>query len=572
MRGRCLLLVLLPLILLAACDDGARQRLQLEELERMNRADSLMTNDSLALDLAEWFDDHGTPNEQMRAYYILGRTYADLGEAPQAIEAYNDAVDRADTTDVDCDFATLARIYTQMAGTFHRQLLFSDEIDARYRAYRYFLCDKDTFNAIYHVRMTGGTYILTNKRDSAEILLNKAMELYKEHGYKQDALQTSTMMMHLYMDEPNHLSQLGELINTYDSECTLFDGSHELPAPLRQYYYYKGKYFEGNNFLDSAEYYYRKISRKQMTPVDKNPMYKGLLSVFRKRGLSDSIAKYSFLYCQVNDSSIAINDRELTAQLATSYNYSRYQKLAIKKERETFKWMYGLLFTLFVTSLFFIIIFFCWRRYRQKQQEKQQMLRDELIKVTDRYNENCQTLRILKDTYHTVVEKLEDAQQDITELNHNYNQNILTLEEENAILKQKIVELSSIDDISEMLSKSKQFAETAIAKRFFDLANDPKLHIVHSEWDDLIKATTDFFPAVLCDLNNIPNVTAQEVRIAILVAMNIRTDDIARLLNVSGQRVTNVKASLNGHLFGVKSARPFQNNMRRKYGVYVVNV
>ena len=42
MKGRCLLLVLLPLILLAACDDGARQRLQLEELERMNRADSLI--------------------------------------------------------------------------------------------------------------------------------------------------------------------------------------------------------------------------------------------------------------------------------------------------------------------------------------------------------------------------------------------------------------------------------------------------------------------------------------------------------------------------------------------------
>ena len=123
MRGRCLLLVLLPMILLVACDDGARQRLQLEELERMNRADSLMTNDSLALDLAEWFDDHGTPNEQMRAYYILGRTYADLGEAPQAIEAYNDAADRADTTDADCDYKTLARVYAQKAEVFYYQLM-----------------------------------------------------------------------------------------------------------------------------------------------------------------------------------------------------------------------------------------------------------------------------------------------------------------------------------------------------------------------------------------------------------------------------------------------------------------
>jgi hypothetical protein len=91
----------LLLLLLVACDSGRRERLQLEELERQNRADSLMTNDSLALALTNYFDRHGTPNEQLRAYYILGRTYADVGEAPRAIEAYNTAADRADTTAAD---------------------------------------------------------------------------------------------------------------------------------------------------------------------------------------------------------------------------------------------------------------------------------------------------------------------------------------------------------------------------------------------------------------------------------------------------------------------------------------
>ena len=66
-------------LLVVSCSDGSRQRLQLEELERQNRADSLVTNDSLARDLTQWFDRHGTSNEQLRAHYILGRTYADLG-------------------------------------------------------------------------------------------------------------------------------------------------------------------------------------------------------------------------------------------------------------------------------------------------------------------------------------------------------------------------------------------------------------------------------------------------------------------------------------------------------------
>ena len=71
--------MLFALVLLSACSGGTERRLQLEDLERQNRADSLMLNDSLARDLADWFDRHGTPNEQLRAHYILGRTYADRG-------------------------------------------------------------------------------------------------------------------------------------------------------------------------------------------------------------------------------------------------------------------------------------------------------------------------------------------------------------------------------------------------------------------------------------------------------------------------------------------------------------
>ena len=45
---------------------------------------------------------HGTPSEQLRAYYILGRTHAGRGEMPQAMEANNEAIDRANTTDAEC--------------------------------------------------------------------------------------------------------------------------------------------------------------------------------------------------------------------------------------------------------------------------------------------------------------------------------------------------------------------------------------------------------------------------------------------------------------------------------------
>ena len=123
------LLLLLLLAVLAACsDDGSQMRAQLEELERQNRADSVMTNDSLAEHLVKYFDRHGTPNERMRAHYILGRTYADMGEAPAALEAYLDAADCADTTTLDCDWAKLSRVYGQMSEIFYLQGLIEDNI------------------------------------------------------------------------------------------------------------------------------------------------------------------------------------------------------------------------------------------------------------------------------------------------------------------------------------------------------------------------------------------------------------------------------------------------------------
>ena len=59
------------------CEDHQQMLTQLEELERQNLADSLMTNDTLAIALSDYFDSHGTPNERMLAHYLLGRTYAD---------------------------------------------------------------------------------------------------------------------------------------------------------------------------------------------------------------------------------------------------------------------------------------------------------------------------------------------------------------------------------------------------------------------------------------------------------------------------------------------------------------
>jgi len=98
----------------------------LQALNELNRADSVLTATERdeAQALVDYFDSHGTPNDQLLAHYLLGRCYADMHEAPMALHCYQEAISRADTTANDCDFAQLSRVYGQSATIFYQQGLY----------------------------------------------------------------------------------------------------------------------------------------------------------------------------------------------------------------------------------------------------------------------------------------------------------------------------------------------------------------------------------------------------------------------------------------------------------------
>jgi hypothetical protein len=51
----------------------------------------------------DFFDRHGTANDQLLAHYLMGRAYHEQGEAPMALQYYQQAAECADTTAADCD-------------------------------------------------------------------------------------------------------------------------------------------------------------------------------------------------------------------------------------------------------------------------------------------------------------------------------------------------------------------------------------------------------------------------------------------------------------------------------------
>ena len=88
---------------MACTTKGERRQMAqvIAEADSMNRNYVPMTSDSLLLQACEFYDRHGSPNERMKARYLLGCVYRDLGEAPRAVDCYQQAADCTDTLAVD---------------------------------------------------------------------------------------------------------------------------------------------------------------------------------------------------------------------------------------------------------------------------------------------------------------------------------------------------------------------------------------------------------------------------------------------------------------------------------------
>ena len=567
-------LLLMPLLLLAACSgnrqatalldridsltfeqpDSALRLLQQHEAEAsawprsqqmrhalltaraQNKAFVDFTTDSVLLELTDYYGRHGTPNQQMEAYYLLGCVYRDLGEAPRAIECYQDAATRADTTKKDCNYHMLASVYAQLAKVYHQQLLFNYELEAHQQANHYDYLSGDTLYALYEQKMSANVLILQNKSDSAESILLDAIRLYRQYGYIQDGLQTSILLMHLYANQPDRLLDLKNLVQQYDAECELFDETHELPPNRRLFYYYKGKYFEYCQQLDSAEHYYRKVYRPNIPYVTQNSMYKGLLSVFTKRYQVDSIAKYSQLYCSANDSSIAIKDQELTALMAASYNYDRYQHEALKNAEEAHAANIRFVVLAALLSLMTIGAVYYLRRNRKRREE--------------------QNAR-----YHASIVERNKLQREVESLNaKDYETVISKKEQEIALLNQTIERQSTNYHRVTAGDRLSDFENSDIVQLFRSKRSYFKGQTTptNKEWKLLVSQFRQDMPSAYATMSSL---SPLQLQVCVLLILGFEEGEIAYLRQTKPQVINTAKVRANQKLFLSNDSASLKDNL-----------
>ncbi len=531
--------ILWAVLTVASCDSAGRRAAMLAVLDQtdsLNRNYILITTDSLIREAADYFDSHGTPNERLRAHYLLGCAYRDMGEAPRAINCFQDAISTVDTTNHDSDYRTLSAVYSQMAMHYNKMFLFINAEEAYKQSSRLSLMIKDTLYAAYDLEMAAGSLMLQNKMSEAESLLNEAMRLYDCCHATQNGLQCSVTLMYLYLITGNELEKVKHIIDNYEAQSDFFSGNKTLPGAKRQYYYYKGLYYEQMDLLDSAEYCYRQVFYNGMPAIVQVPMYKGLLSIYKKRNVTDSIAKYADLYCLANDSSLSTKDQEITAQSAASYNYNRYQRQSLENAKEAhaanlrFIIASAILMVIIVASVYFM------RRNKKLKREQSAKYRAAIIE-RNKLRKEIESLAA-KD-YDTIIARKE---REIAELNK-------AIEQQGTMHRQVMA-----NDKLSVFEKS-AIVQVFKDKRTYHKGQEP---VSNDEWKALVSQFRGDMPSASSSMNSL---SPLQLHVCILLLLGFEEGEIALVCQTRPQVITNAKARANQKLFLLNDSASLKGNL-----------
>ena len=575
-----------------------RMRCLLLLAKAQNKVYATMPADSIFEEVVDYYDRHGSHNDQVLAHYLHGCISRDLNDAPKALERYMEAVAHADTTAKDCDYATLYGIYGQMASLFFRQKLPREEIQALKKAQEYSLKAGNIRNYIKNLELQVRPYYALD--DTAAIIetTNRARDLYLKNGYAQEAASVYPVAIFILLKQGRY-EEAHAMMEDFEQHSGLFTNG-EIEPKRRQYEYSRGMYYEGIHQLDSAEHYYRKA----LAYGFQFEGCKGLLSLYCTKGELDSVRKYAQLYLLSVDEKDARQQTEAVLEMKALYDYTQSRKEADGQRRNAEKLKATLFILLLIGVVTTLVAILAYQSYKKRKEKEIERLTANYKLSMERLEElRWQTSEMVKDIHvlkrarewaSTLYDRLvknrddgdskreskqnqesEDMADDICCLLGQIDEIIqerdgqLTkkqgeidrLIQENKEVKKELVLLKGYDGLLKL-------EEGQIVSVFKMMASGSKNVRKPNErdWQALKKYYQIQDPEFFIDIKERYGLSELELRSTLLVCLGFSNQELKTILEKSSQRVSNIKADINRKLFGQEGAARLLYNITRKYG------
>lgn len=513
-------------------DSGLSRRQQMRRLllltNAQNKCDTIFRSDSIQRLLVDYYESHGTANEQMLAHYLLGRAYYDMGEMPAALESFQNAASCADTINMDCDFRQLSRVYAQMAEIFYVQQLYREQMKYERKAARYAWKDKDTLSALMCYEQEYIAYKKLGLTDSAVFIIENVASLYDKYGYPTDAaISLGTIVLTLI--EKGEYSKAHEYMRRYEKESGYIDNEGNIIKGHEYYYKVKGLYYLRNAKLDSAEYFFRKELRNGQDFNNQNAGAEGLAQLYKVLNVPDSVAKYTEYAYSMNDSMYAQMATETVGRMNAMYDYSRHQKEArIEREKASERLMLIWITIAIILLLTTILVAFMFILQHIKQKRKT---------IEQQYQQSLLTI--------------EQTRRDITQLQLYKEQNkSLIAEKEKLITEQETIRKAILKkEKAGQEIALKQFKDSDIFHTFCKYADCGKLP-AKTEWGALQDALFNAYPNFSELMTaNCQILTDREYKVCLLVRAGFKPNTVSCMVGALPSVITQLRKDLYIKLF-----------------------
>lgn len=514
---------------------STQMRYQLVYAKGMNKGYVDFTTDSLMKEIVDYYDNHGTCQQQMLAHYLLGCVYRDLGDSPASLSCYNDAVEKVDTTSSDCDYKLLTRVYEQQGALFLSQSMPQNALSAYQKAEKYAWIAKDTLSAVLSYEHLGNIYEYMGNMNKVIEVYENASRRYRQYGYPVQAARALGGAIQALILTKQY-AKAKKYMDVFEAESGYFqkDSCYSY-INYSHYYYLKGLYcLESHS--DSAKYWFTKCQEFAKTNNNKSFSAYAWYLYYIKHQQMDSVAKYSEQAFAYNDSANLDMERDLMQKMQAIYDYDRWKNVAHNEEIKATRANLTLLVSILVSVSVIIIgilTFLVYRKKRklelQEKEEQENLIRQQIYDT----KQELELLRTVND--RKIADVIKEKEQTINKLKEDLKD-----------IRDKYSN-SSLSDVDILLK------ESSIYKRIKYLELHPKEIMRENDWIELEETIEQLIPSFIPLLKNRLNVIAY--RICLLVKLEISTSSIAILLGLSSSAISKYRKVMLEKLCG-RSGKP----------------
>lgn len=554
--------VILSILLLTAC--GNRERVQFEELQLIDsidevNADSAVTmikainrdtllgndnkyyfdllvirtndkayiahtSDSAILSVINYFENHDFNNLLPVAYYYGGRVYSDLGDAPQALEYFQKAIDCHNINP-----RTMAVAYSQMAGIYNEQKVYDLAVPAYKKAIELNHYNNNQTNALYNMRNLGKIYSNQGLEDSAMVLYNYTIKHAKKINDPTLVLSTKLNIAELYLLKHNY-KKASDLLFPIKNGLPYTD-STKIANTFAHLYYRL-------NNIDSTIYYCSKLIKSQSLNAQLNG-YNILANLHMHNNQTKDAYDAIVMSTRLSDSIRKLNTPYEIRQLSSIYNYQIRERENNKLKQEAHENEIKIISL--ISSIVIIIVIALFTIHIVRKRKRIISLKLQNVELLLKQSNNLSETTIAQNK-----EKISLLESQINSINNENQALIQELENQKKLLELNNEQALLIKYQNESAISS--FNNDAFVK---EINNRLQIYSINQnilsekEWTILCEKISILFPSFVNTLQNLPfKISSYEFRVSILIKTKFTPKEIAHLTNHSESSVSLTRARL----------------------------